>query len=184
MIIGTIVDGIVIDHIPAGKGMDLYKDLGLDKLECEVAVIKNADSAKYGKKDILKVNEVIDLNYDMLGYIDPHITVNIIRGGERMEKLHPTLPETITGVIRCKNPRCITSIEQELPHIFRLTDREREVLSLMVTTEDENQKMANDLDISRRTLQRHIAHVYEKAGVQSRIGLYKVVVAYAAAQRG
>lgn len=85
--------------------MDLYRDLGLDKLECEVAVIKNASSGKYGKKDILKINEVIDLNYEMLGYIDPHITVNIIRGGERMEKIHPHLPETITGVIRCKIPR-------------------------------------------------------------------------------
>lgn len=93
MIIGTIVDGVVIDHIPAGRAMDLYRDLGLDKLECEVAVIKNASSGKYGKKDILKINEVIDLNYDMLGYIDPHITVNIIRGGERMEKIHPHLPE-------------------------------------------------------------------------------------------
>ena len=91
------------------------------------SVIKNASSGKYGKKDILKINEVIDLNYEMLGYIDPHITVNIIRGGERMEKIHPHLPETITGVIRCKNPRCITSIEQELPHIFRLTDREHGV---------------------------------------------------------
>ena len=90
-------------------------------------MITNAESGKYGRKDILKVNEVIDLNYDMLGYIDPHITVNIIRQGERMEKLHPHLPETITGVIRCKNPRCITSIEQELPHVFRLTDREHVV---------------------------------------------------------
>ena len=94
MIIGTIVDGIVIDHIPAGRAMDLYRDLGLDKLECEVAVIKNASSGKYGKKDILKINEVIDLNYEMLGYIDPHITVNIIRGGERMEKIHRHLPES------------------------------------------------------------------------------------------
>lgn len=127
MIIGTIVDGIVIDHIPAGRGMDLYKDLGLDRLECEVAVITNAASGKYGRKDILKVNEVIDLNYDMLGYIAPHITVNIIRGGHRMEKLHPHLPETIQGVIRCKNPRCITSIEQELPHIFCLADAKSEV---------------------------------------------------------
>ena len=108
MIIGTIVDGVVIDHIPAGRAMDLYRDLGLDKLECEVAVIKNASSGKYGKKDILKINEVIDLNYDMLGYIDPHITVNIIRGGERMAK-----------------------IEQELPHIFRLTDREHGVYRCM-----------------------------------------------------
>lgn len=131
MIIGTIVDGIVIDHIPAGQGMYLYEKLGLDKLECEVVVIKNAPSGKYGKKDILKIQEVIDLNYDMLGYIDPNITVNIIRGGQRMEKIHPMLPETLTEVIRCKNPRCITSIEQELPHIFRLTDRENSVYRCM-----------------------------------------------------
>ena len=91
MIIGTIVDGIVIDHIPAGRAMDLYRDLGLDKLECEVAVIKNASSGKYGKKDILKINEVIDLNYEMLGYIDPHITVNIIRGG-RADGEDPSSP--------------------------------------------------------------------------------------------
>ena len=131
MIIGTIVDGVVIDHIPAGQGMYLYEKLGLDGLECEVAVIKNAPSGKYGKKDILKINEVIDLDYDMLGYIDPTITVNIIRGGQRMEKIHPTLPETLTGVIRCKNPRCITSIEQELPHVFHLTDRENVVYRCM-----------------------------------------------------
>ena len=127
MIIGTIVDGIVIDHIPAGRGMDLYKDLGLDKLECEVVVIKNAASGKYGKKDILKVNEVIDLNYDMLGYIDPHITVNIIRDGKRVEKLHPALPEKLVNVVRCKNPRCITTIEQDLPQVFKLTDPEKRV---------------------------------------------------------
>ena len=127
MIIGTIVDGIVIDHIPAGRAMDLYRDLGLDKLECEVAVIKNASSGKYGKKDILKINEVIDLNYEMLGYIDPHITVNIIRDGVRVEKRQLNLPETITNVIHCKNPRCITSVEQEMPHVFQLTDRENRV---------------------------------------------------------
>ncbi len=127
MLIGTIVDGIVIDHIPAGRGMELYKYLELDKLDCEVALIKNASSGKRGRKDILKINEVIDLNFDLLGYIDPHITVNIIRGGRRVEKRHPELPETIKGVIRCKNPRCITSVEQELEHIFRLTDREKRV---------------------------------------------------------
>lgn len=131
MIIGTIVDGVVIDHIPAGQGLYLYEKLGLDGMDCEVAVIKNAPSGKYGKKDILKINEVIDLDYDMLGYIDPNITVNIIRGGKRVEKIHPHLPETLTGVIRCKNPRCITSIEQELPHIFRLTDRENVVYRCM-----------------------------------------------------
>ncbi len=127
MLIGTIVDGIVIDHIPAGRGMELYGYLGLDKLDCEVALIKNAASGKLGKKDILKVNEVIDLNFDLLGYIDPHITVNIIRGGERVEKRHPGLPREIHGIIKCKNPRCITSTEQEIEHVFRLTDRENRV---------------------------------------------------------
>lgn len=127
MIIGTIRDGIVIDHIPAGRGMELYRYLELDKLECEVALIKNAPSSKLGKKDILKVGEVINLNFDILGYIDPRITVNIIRGGERVVKKHPQLPVTIRGMIRCKNPRCITSTEQELEHVFRLTDPERGV---------------------------------------------------------
>lgn len=127
MLIGTIVDGIVIDHIPAGRGMELYKYLELDKLDCEVALIKNASSGKRGRKDILKINEVIDLNFDLLGYIDPHITVNIIRGGKRVEKRHPELPEEIRGVIRCKNPRCITSVEQEIDHIFKLTDRQRRI---------------------------------------------------------
>jgi aspartate carbamoyltransferase regulatory subunit len=127
MIIGTIINGVVIDHIPAGRGMELYRYLGLDELECEVALIKNAASKKRGKKDIIKVNEVIDLDFDILGYLDPGITVNIIRDGERIEKLHPPLPETITDVIFCKNPRCITSTEQELPHVFRLTDREKGV---------------------------------------------------------
>ncbi|MBR5430323.1 MAG: aspartate carbamoyltransferase regulatory subunit [Firmicutes bacterium] len=127
MIIGSIVNGIVIDHIPAGRGMELYRYLKLDDMECEVALIKNAVSQKYGRKDILKVNEVIDLDYDVLGYIAPQITVDIIKNGERVEKIHPKLPETITGVLRCKNPRCITSIEQELQHVFRLTDRENGV---------------------------------------------------------
>ena len=125
--IGGLHQGVVIDHIPAGRGMELYRYLKLDDMECEVALIKNASSDKYGKKDILKVNEVIDLDFDMLGYIAPQITVNIIRNGERVEKVHPKLPETITGVLRCKNPRCITSIEQELQHVFKLTDREHGV---------------------------------------------------------
>ena len=127
MIIGSIVNGIVIDHIPAGRGMELYRYLGLEDMECEVALIKNAVSEKYGKKDILKINEVIGLDYDLLGYIAPQITVDVIRGGERVEKIHPQLPETITGVIKCKNPRCITSTEQELEHVFRLADREHGV---------------------------------------------------------
>lgn len=122
MILGSIVDGIVIDHIPAERGMDIYKYLSLDELDCEVAFIKNAKSEKFGKKDILKINEIIDLDYDMLGFIDPRITVNIIKNGERVEKIHPSLPKTLTGIITCKNPRCITSVERDLPHVFTLTD--------------------------------------------------------------
>ena len=125
MIIGTIVDGIVIDHIPAGRGMYLYDKLGLDKLQCEIAVIKNAPSSKYGKKDILKINEVIDLNYDMLGYIDPNITINIIRDGELAEKKHLELPKKLVNIIRCKNPRCITVAEEQLDAIFLLHDAEK-----------------------------------------------------------
>lgn len=127
MIIGSIINGIVIDHIPAGRGMELYHYLKLDDLESEVALIKNAASGKYGRKDILKVNEVIDLDYDVLGCIAPQITVDVIRNGERLEKIHPELPETVTDIIRCKNPRCITSTEQELKHVFRLADREHGV---------------------------------------------------------
>ena len=104
--------------------MELYRYLKLEELDCEVALIKNAVSEKYGKKDILKIAEIIDLNYDMLGYIAPQITVDIIENGERVKKLHPELPELITDVIKCKNPRCITSTEQELKHVFKLTDRQ------------------------------------------------------------
>lgn len=127
MIIGNIVNGIVIDHIPAGKAMDIYHYLNLDRLDCEVALIKNASSGKKGKKDILKLNEVIDLNLDLLGFIDPAITVNIIRDGKRVKKLHPQLPEKITGVIKCRNPRCITSVEQELSQEFYLAEPEKGV---------------------------------------------------------
>ncbi len=127
MIIGSIVNGLVIDHIPAGKGMALYHYMKLDEITSEVAIIKNATSHKMGKKDIIKINEVIDVDYDILGYIDSNITVNIIEDGVRTTKLHPVLPETITNVIKCKNPRCITSIEQDLPHVFKLTDREKGV---------------------------------------------------------
>ncbi len=125
MIIGSLKKGLVIDHIPAGKGMELYKYLNLDKLNCEVAFIKNAKSEKLGKKDILKINENIDINYDILAFIDPRITVNIVENGERVEKKHPILPDRIKNIIKCKNPRCITSIEQELEHNFKLSDREK-----------------------------------------------------------
>lgn len=124
MIIGSIVNGVVIDHIPAGRGMELYRYLKLEDLTSEVALIKNASSVKYGKKDILKINEVIDLDFDILGYIAPQITVDIIKDGERVEKIHPELPQELRGIIKCNNPRCITSTEQELTHIFKLTDRE------------------------------------------------------------
>ena len=124
MIIGTIVDGLVIDHIPAGRAMELYHYLRLDRLQCEVAIIKNATSGKLGRKDIIKVGEVIDLDQDILGFISPNITVNVIRNGEKVDKMHPELLEKISDVIRCKNPRCITSIEQELRQVFKLTDRE------------------------------------------------------------
>lgn len=127
MIIGSIVDGIVIDHIPAGRGMDLYRALKLDALDCEIVLIKNASSRKRGKKDVLKINEVIDLNHEMLGFIDPNITVNFIRGGVRIDKFNPPLPEQLTNIIFCKNPRCISSTEQELAHVFRLTDRDKAV---------------------------------------------------------
>lgn len=127
MTIDAINNGVVIDHIPAGKGMELYKYLGLEALDCEVALIKNAASEKLGKKDIIKISSDIDLNLDILGYIDPNITVNIIKDGEKVEKRHPELPKTLKDVIFCRNPRCITSIEQELPHIFKLTDPEHKV---------------------------------------------------------
>ena len=127
MIIGTIVDGLVIDHIPAGRGMELYHYLRLDRLQCEVAIIKNATSQKLGRKDIIKIGEVIELDQDILGFISPKITVSVIRNGEKVGKMHPELPEKISDVIRCKNPRCITSIEQGLDHIFYLADEETEL---------------------------------------------------------
>ena len=125
MIIGTINDGIVIDHIPAGRGMELYHYLQLDKLDCEVALIKNAVSEKLGRKDIIKINELIDINLDILAFIAPTITVNFIEHGEKVSKTHPRLPAKIVDIIKCKNPRCITSTEQELPHVFVLSDEEK-----------------------------------------------------------
>lgn len=124
MNIDSIKNGIVIDHIGAGKSMELYSILNLDKLDCSVAIIKNAASRKMGKKDIIKIDETIDLDLDVLGYIDPNITVNIIKDGVKMEKCHLELPARITNVIRCKNPRCITSIESKIDHVFKLTDPE------------------------------------------------------------
>ena len=121
--ISGLKEGVVLDHIQAGKSMDIYYHLGLDKLDCQVAIIKNARSSKMGRKDIIKVEGSLDkLDLDVLGYIDHNITVNIIRDNTIVEKKALKLPRKITNVIRCKTPRCITSIEQELPHIFYLAD--------------------------------------------------------------
>lgn len=127
MIIGQIKDGIVIDHITAGHGMTLYNFLGLDELDCQVALIKNADSVKMGKKDIIKIDRVIDINMDALGYLDPGVTVNIIKDTKLAKRENIDIPERIENVIKCKNPRCITTVEQELPHIFTLRDKENRV---------------------------------------------------------
>ena len=125
--ISGITDGIVLDHIKAGRSLDIYYHLGLDKLDCEVAIIKNARSNKMGRKDIIKIEGGLDMvDLDMLGYIDHNITVNIIKDNNIVEKRTLKLPKTITNVIHCKNPRCITSIEQELPHIFYLADEKTE----------------------------------------------------------
>lgn len=127
MNIDSIINGIVIDHIAAGRGMMLYKLLHLDRLDCSVAIIKNVHSNKMGKKDIIKVDAAIDLNTDVIGYVDPNATVNIIRDGKLVEKKAIVLPERLVNVIRCKNPRCISTTEQELPQVFVLTDREKGV---------------------------------------------------------
>ena len=127
MIIGQIKDGIVLDHISAGNGMVLYNLLGLANLDCQVALIQNADSPKMGKKDIIKVDRVIDLNFEALGYVDPGVTVNIIKDGKLAKRQSINVPERIENIIKCKNPRCITTVEQELDHIFKLADKENRV---------------------------------------------------------
>ena len=126
--ISGIKEGVVLDHIQAGKSMEIYKYLGLGKLDCTVAIIKNARSSKMGRKDIIKIEGPLDsLDLDVLGYIDHTITVNIIRDERIVEKRCLSLPDRLVNVIHCKNPRCITSVEQELPHIFYLADKEKEV---------------------------------------------------------
>ena len=127
MIIGQIKDGIVLDHITAGKSMEIYNVLKLGKLDCNVAMIQNAQSTKMGRKDIIKIGTVMDLNLDVLGYIDPGITVNIIRDGKVDKRYHLWLPERVVGVIKCKNPRCITSTEVNAVHEFRLSDKDRKI---------------------------------------------------------
>lgn len=123
MNIDGVSTGIVLDHIKAGNSMEIYHLLKLDKLNCCVAVIQNAYSTKYGKKDIIKVDENIALDFNILGYLDSNITVNIVKDGKLEKKVHLSPPETLEGVIKCKNPRCITSVEQEIVHKFKLSDK-------------------------------------------------------------
>lgn len=126
--VGKIEEGFVLDHIKAGKSLSIYHHLGLDKLDCTVAIIKNARSNLMGKKDILKVEcDINTLDLNILGFIDHNITVNVIKDGKIVEKRRLILPKEIKNVIKCKNPRCITSIEQGLPHIFVLANPEKEI---------------------------------------------------------
>lgn len=126
--VGKIEEGFVLDHIEAGKSLSIYHHLQLDKLDCMVAIIKNARSNKMGRKDIIKIEEPLEnLDLEILGYIDHNITVNIIKDNKIVEKKRLKLPKKITNVIKCKNPRCITSIEQELPHVFYLADEKKEL---------------------------------------------------------
>ncbi len=127
MNIDGVNNGIVLDHIQAGLSMRIYELLKLDKLDCTVAIIQNVNSSKYGKKDIIKIDENIDLNFDMLGYLDSNITVNRIKDAKLLEKVHLKLPSELNNVIKCINPRCITSVEQEIVHKFKLVDKDKKI---------------------------------------------------------
>ena len=126
MNIDSIKNGIVIDHIKPKRALSIYNALKLGELDCSVAIITNVKSSKMGRKDIIKIDKNIDLDLNILGYLDPKMTINIIKDGERVDKKHIDLPNEVVNIIKCKNPRCITSIEQELKHIFILTDKEKE----------------------------------------------------------
>ncbi|MBR2718969.1 MAG: aspartate carbamoyltransferase regulatory subunit [Clostridia bacterium] len=140
MNIDSIKRGIVLDHIKAGRSMDIYKSLHLDELECSVAIIKNVKSNAMGRKDIIKIDDDITIDLDVLGYIDPGITVNIIEDGVIVEKKHLALPQRLVNVIRCKNPRCITSVEPELDQIFRLTDEIRQIYRCVYCDSEKKKK--------------------------------------------
>ena len=127
MNIDSIRNGIVIDHIQAKKGLEIYDKLKLYELNCSVAIITNARSNKLGRKDIIKIDRIIDLDLDILGYIDSNITIDIIKDDKLVDKYHVELPKKIVNIVKCKNPRCITSIEQELDHVFLLTDKENKI---------------------------------------------------------
>ena len=127
MNIDSIQNGVVLDHIQAGKSMEIYKYLHLDQLDCSVAIIKNARSGHMERKDIIKIDSPVELDLDVLGYIDSNITVNIIRDGKLVEKKHLELPEKLVNILRCKNPRCITVSEPQLDAIFKLSNRDRRI---------------------------------------------------------
>ena len=127
MKIDSIKNGIVLDHITAGRGMEIYNSLGLDKLDCSVAIIKNVKSSKMGKKDIIKISDNFEVNFDVLGYIDPDVTVCVIENGGVKPKHKVELPQMLTNIAKCRNPRCITSVEQEIDHVFKLVDREKQI---------------------------------------------------------
>lgn len=131
MKIDSIVNGIVLDHISAGKSMEVYDALHLDALDCSVAIIKNVKSNKMGKKDILKIDNDFEVDLDVIGYIDPNITVSIIKDGKTVEKKKLSLPKKIVNIEKCKNPRCITSVEQELDHVFYLANEEKHIYRCM-----------------------------------------------------
>lgn len=127
MRVDSIKNGIVIDHIACNKGMIIYNMLDLSSLDCPVAVLTNVPSKKMGRKDIIKIDSTIQINFDVLGFVSPSMTVDIIRDGVLVEKKHLELPERLTDILKCKNPRCITSTEQDIHHIFKLTDREKQI---------------------------------------------------------
>lgn len=131
MNIDSITNGIVIDHIKAGNAMELYRLLGLGDLDCSVAIIKNAASGKMGKKDIIKIDDDISLDLDVIGYVDPEATVNIIKNGKLFEKQNIVIPKRLVNVLKCKNPRCVTSVERGIDQIFNLTDPENKIYRCM-----------------------------------------------------
>lgn len=141
MNIDSITNGIVLDHIKAGKSMQIYQDLELDKLDCSVAIIKNVKSNKLGRKDIIKIDQDYSINLDVLGYIDPDITVSLIKDGKTVEKKKVELPEKLVNIIFCKNPRCITTTEQGIDHIFKLVNREKRTYRC-IYCEEERQTMS------------------------------------------
>lgn len=136
--VDSISKGLVIDHIKAGKSMDIYRYLNLEELDCAVAIIRNVKSTKYGKKDIIKIEGIIDINFDVLGYIDPNITINTIENEGISKKVSLKLPEKITNVIKCKNPRCITSIEPYIDNVFYLSNEEEKIYRCMYCQAEDN----------------------------------------------